>query len=611
MTTSLVAEEDPDSVVTLRVTKVGCISRKDDIVDNKKKSQSRKWKTWGLMLSSSQLLFFRDLVWTSALDQQIQEQTKDGKGDKEGGVLITPRITYFRPDDVLGLSDAIAVRDSSYDKYNHVFRLIAKQGNQICQYLVQTPSERDMNDWIHKINFCATFRSLGITIRGLDPPATSTSSPDFGADPSITSSSSTSTSIDSRRVSDATMPGPGTPKVGMTNSPSHDSGLSRFLPPSPSPSSPGEGGMIPLVGIMRRRLNARRREMFPKIDTVTKNLEKHEKQLDDKLRLARHLAITTPFQKVTRERIELVAVPLADEIRTLRIEVARFRSRREMLMLELEAGDKAARATAPAASFMQSGWTKAEAPMVETSLPPPMLSTQAQTPSQSLVRRDSRGRGASQSIAMRDNALRRQDLVAAAENGISTMAASAPISRSSSSPGKSPALGGAKPSESGPPSRRSSNVNLSTDVVPRDGKYLRIDFHEEEEELSSGADGSGSNSDRKVSTSSWSSNSASISESGAGIVGGVGPFPLTPTTPSAISPSVGTSDAKRFMQRKHPEAQERDDVVDWNQTKMASTHNKRISLAMLPSSNELHQQLQERIGQHQHQHQERSAGEAK
>jgi hypothetical protein len=327
LSTSLGAvEKQQETVVTLRVTKVGCISRKDDIVDDNKKAQSRRWKTCGMVLSSSQLLFFKDLVWTSALDQQIREQTSQSP-DQEGGVLITPRITYFRPDGVLALGDAIAMRDTSYRKSDYVIRLIARQGDQSRQYLIQTANESEMNDWIHKINFCAAFRASGLRIRGLDLPGT----------PSLDSQGTNGFSQSSL-------------DFGVEGEPT------AFSPPlSPGLSATSEGSFssngVPLVGLMRRKLNARRKEVMPKLALTTLKYQESQAELEEALRFARHLGILTPFMKITRDRIETTAISLSHRIRQLRIDTAKYGSRREILHIELEAGDRAARATASPSSF--------------------------------------------------------------------------------------------------------------------------------------------------------------------------------------------------------------------------------------------------------------------
>lgn len=318
-----ISKED-ESIVTLRITKVGCVGRKDDM-DDKKKSQSRKWKTCGMILSSSQLLFFRDLVWTSALDQRITEQTAE-QPNKEGGVLITPRITYFKPDGVLALGDAIAVKDSTYSKYKHVFRLVTRHGDVMKQYLIQTPNEDEMNDWIHKINFCGAFRSAGLRVNGMDVSREATySNPASPAGVNITD---------------------GNPSKVMTPS----SSASSVMPPmSPSTATSMNSGESPPT--LRKKLNARFRQFRPVIEKMTKSLEKHEKELDEKLRLARHLTIATPFSKVTRNRIEFVGIVLAEEIRQLRLDIARYACRREILILELEEAERMAKANSPAGAF--------------------------------------------------------------------------------------------------------------------------------------------------------------------------------------------------------------------------------------------------------------------
>lgn len=317
--------KEEEAIVTLRITKVGCIGRKDDM-DDKKKSQSRKWKTCGMILSSSQLLFFRDLVWTSALDQRITEQMAE-QPNKEGGVLITPRITYFKPDGVLALGDAIAVKDSTYSKYKHVFRLVTRHGDSMKQYLIQTPNEEEMNDWIHKINFCGAFRSAGLRVNGMDVSRdASYSNPASPAGVSITNGNHS--------------------EIATPTS----SSASSFIPPI-SPSTVRSMNTGEELLSLRQKLNYRFKQFKPIVEKMTKNLEKHEKRLDEKLRLARHLTIATPFSKVTRDRIEGIAIVLAQEIRQLRLDVARYACRREILILELEEAERTAKANSPPGAF--------------------------------------------------------------------------------------------------------------------------------------------------------------------------------------------------------------------------------------------------------------------
>lgn len=96
-----------NEVWTLRVTKVGFLNRKDDIVKGGKKSSNRKWRSWSVILTGSQLLFFRDPSWATTLLSQ---------SDISNGQVIFPESTVLKPDELLSVRDAIAVFDKSYSK---------------------------------------------------------------------------------------------------------------------------------------------------------------------------------------------------------------------------------------------------------------------------------------------------------------------------------------------------------------------------------------------------------------------------------------------------------------------------------------------------------------
>jgi hypothetical protein len=59
-------------------------------------------------------------------------------------------------------ADSVALHDKSYTKHPHVFRLVCPKGRQ---YLFQAESEPEANDWIVKINYAATFKTVGIKMR--------------------------------------------------------------------------------------------------------------------------------------------------------------------------------------------------------------------------------------------------------------------------------------------------------------------------------------------------------------------------------------------------------------------------------------------------------------
>lgn len=89
--------------LTLKVAKIGALNRKDDTVDGGKKASNRKWKSWSVILTGSQLLFFRDPSWANIIEA------------RSNGV-VPPHATIFRPDELFPLKGAIALHDSSYTK---------------------------------------------------------------------------------------------------------------------------------------------------------------------------------------------------------------------------------------------------------------------------------------------------------------------------------------------------------------------------------------------------------------------------------------------------------------------------------------------------------------
>lgn len=293
-------EMDQQGTVTLRVFKVGIINRKDDVID-KGKRQSRKWKSCGMILSSSQLLFFRDLVWIDALHSQLGDQlAATDPEERKRGIVISPKITNFKPDGVLSLGDAVAVMDGSYEKHRNVLRLVGVQGRVQSEYLFQARNEGDMNEWIAGINFCACFRAAGLKVTNRD-----------------------AFTLNSTR------------RGNLSQSPSSTGVTSSGMLPSPST------GMLVSEEWLERQIASRRRDLVPKLADASRSLAEHAAELGELLRLARHFSIMTPFQRTTRERIEAAAVPLAARIRQLRILVAKWECRQVIMTAELQEANQA------------------------------------------------------------------------------------------------------------------------------------------------------------------------------------------------------------------------------------------------------------------------------
>ncbi|KAG0351734.1 hypothetical protein BGZ54_003128, partial [Gamsiella multidivaricata] len=158
-------EEDEiatDGCAQLKIVKSGVLSRKIDI-EHGKKSSVRGWRELGVILSGSQLLFFTDIGW---FQQQRAAQIGfnpqappevDGYFAMDLGTGMPPM-----PQALISTLDSIAVVDSSYQKYPHVFRLVCPNGKQ---YLFRADSEHEMNDWMSKINYASAFKTAGVRLR--------------------------------------------------------------------------------------------------------------------------------------------------------------------------------------------------------------------------------------------------------------------------------------------------------------------------------------------------------------------------------------------------------------------------------------------------------------
>ena len=97
----------PPVICTIKVTKVGLLNRKDDLLEGGKKAANRKWKPWSVVLTGSQLLLFRDAAWATTLLAQSKISN---------GQIVLTQSSVFRPDELLSVRESVAVFDTSYHK---------------------------------------------------------------------------------------------------------------------------------------------------------------------------------------------------------------------------------------------------------------------------------------------------------------------------------------------------------------------------------------------------------------------------------------------------------------------------------------------------------------
>ncbi|KAI5779699.1 hypothetical protein EDC01DRAFT_621152 [Geopyxis carbonaria] len=269
---------DP-GVVEIKVTKVGILWRKD----LKKKKARSPWQEWGAVLTGSQLYFFRNVSWVKNLVTQYEQHHKHGSGTP---VIFKPALEIFKPDAQISTDDAVALLDKSYKKHKNAFAFIRHGGVQ--EYFI-ADSENEMNDWLAKLNYAATFRTAGVRMRGV-----------FGGN------------YEGQRLR----------SLRRMDSVAGSSGSNSVQTPS---------------GELAAEISAARREVVEqRIHDSEDRIAVANRELQAHLRNGRHLTILTPIQPRNREQVMMAAATLAAKLRWVRMEMWKLRCHRDILALDME-----------------------------------------------------------------------------------------------------------------------------------------------------------------------------------------------------------------------------------------------------------------------------------
>ncbi|KAF7594550.1 hypothetical protein BBP40_008997 [Aspergillus hancockii] len=276
------ADSNP-GLVDIKVAKVGLLWRKDP----KKKRARSPWQEWGALLTFSQLYFFKDVTWIKSLMAQHEHHHKEGR---RRAVIFRPPLTEFKPDGIMSTDDAVALLDSSYKKHKHAFVFVR---HSALEEVFLANSEADMNDWLAKLNYAATFRTTGVRTKGMI---------------------ATNYEAQRNRMS----------RRGSTQSNVSNRSMDKD-PLSPNPDT----------DVAEELLIARRELMRQKIRESNEKLFVGQRQLDDLLRNARHLQVLTPVNSRAREHIILAAGRMAAKLKWVRQDIWRTKCYREVLVRDL------------------------------------------------------------------------------------------------------------------------------------------------------------------------------------------------------------------------------------------------------------------------------------
>lgn len=145
-------DTDP-GLVDIQITKIGILRRKEQ----KKAGSKPVYREWGVMLTPSQILFFKNIAWV----KHYMHQVRDHIGSEP--LILDPPVHNYSPDTYMLTSDTVAIYDSSASKKANSLCFLGRGGEQT--HLIAS-SEEELNDWIAKINYAAAFHTIGVRIRG-------------------------------------------------------------------------------------------------------------------------------------------------------------------------------------------------------------------------------------------------------------------------------------------------------------------------------------------------------------------------------------------------------------------------------------------------------------
>ncbi|CCM00934.1 uncharacterized protein FIBRA_02981 [Fibroporia radiculosa] len=375
---------------SIKVTKVGVLLRKDDSVEGGRRGTNRKWREWCVLLTGSQLLFFRDLSCATSIQAQINPSNEH----------LVQKQNLPQPDEYASVKDAIAVFDKSYTKHPYTLRLVMPDGRH---YLFQASDGKEMNEWISRINYSSAFKTAGVRMRplgmsrrdieltGIAAAASHLREMHHRATPHApprvrtwyagglnnveSPSNDPSSSLGGVSTLPASAPARQTSGSSTISSSQYESSSRLFKATFDEVKTELASGRSSLQE-RRERVRGRQRTysledapqssvMSPSSPTSPKSeLHQHSRrpsrsdiirskihdleerislirtQLDTDMRFVRNLAVLTPFQRSTRDRVQLAVQGAAKRIMQMRLEMEKLVCYRDVLSDDLLAEER-------------------------------------------------------------------------------------------------------------------------------------------------------------------------------------------------------------------------------------------------------------------------------
>ncbi|KAI0757099.1 hypothetical protein C8Q80DRAFT_1245438 [Daedaleopsis nitida] len=371
----------------IKVTKVGVLQRKEDTIEGGRRALSRKWREWCVLLTGSQLLFFRDVSWAGSMQMQ---------GERVNGHVLVPHTSLPQPDEMYSVKDTIAVFDKTYTKYANTLRLVMPDGRQ---FLLQASEEKEMNEWIARINYASAFKSAGVRMRSLGLSSRDIELTGIAAAAShlkdlrhnlSTAPSPVIRTWNGRRSEDLDKLSRGDSEPRLPADASDNGSLKRpgsvgsigsdpTTPPTETSSrlfkatfdevktelaagkwrsldemsirstrkrayslesvlnSPPFVPSGRISGDSKPRLSSRPEIIRSKVEELDAKISLARTQLDTDMRFVRNLAVLTPFQRATRDRLQTAVQNVAKRVMQVRLDIEKLVCYRDVLTGDLAA----------------------------------------------------------------------------------------------------------------------------------------------------------------------------------------------------------------------------------------------------------------------------------
>ncbi|KAF2449021.1 protein transport protein sec73 [Karstenula rhodostoma CBS 690.94] len=279
-------QESSVGIVEMPVTKVGVLWRKD----NKRKKTRSPWQEWGAILTRSGLSLFHNSSWAKNLMNQHEQHEKQGDTSP---VHFQPPLQEFKQDHMIPMDGAVALVDNTYKKHKNSFVMFSRVGEET--FLAD--SEKDLNDWLAMLNYTAAHETLGVRPRGLQGD------------------------LYEGQRNRAIRRGESAASTKTLTSPTGDVTLR-------------SGGID--KDLQQQMRQARKDMMQTRISESEERLTESIRQLEGRLRDARHLQILAPIQPKSRELVIHGAGRLSAKLKWSRIEIWRMKCHRDILAQVLE-----------------------------------------------------------------------------------------------------------------------------------------------------------------------------------------------------------------------------------------------------------------------------------